>query len=139
VGSGQGRRKESGLDVPERERSADNGSVGQVGLRVDVDRDGEQLDPPRKGPTVRLGGDLDMEGAPALEETLIGLIDGGAAHVVVDLTGLEFIDSTGLQCLLRATEHARENGHTLRFRRGTGQVEGVMRLTRVGEMLPFVD
>jgi anti-anti-sigma factor len=79
-----------------------------------------------------------MEGAPTLEEQLIGLIDS-ADTVVVDLAGLEFVDSTGLQALMRATTHSRKNGDNLRFRRGSGQVEGVMRLTRMAEELPFVD
>jgi len=80
-----------------------------------------------------------MEGAPLLEDQLIKLVADSADTVVVDLSALEFVDSTGLQALMRATVHARENGDKLRFRRGTGQVEGVMRLTRVAETLPFVD
>jgi anti-anti-sigma factor len=126
------------LDVPEHERSSGTPSVEEVGLRVEVDPVTERGDRAAEGLTVRLGGELDMEGAPALEQKLIGLI-GAAATITVDLTGLEFIDSSGLQCLLRVSEHARGKGQTLRFRPGSGQVEGVMRLTKVGEMLPFVD
>jgi anti-sigma B factor antagonist len=88
---------------------------------------------------VRLSGALDMEGAPLLEDKLMSLISGSADTVIVDLTELEFVDSTGLQALMRATNHAREHGDNLRFRRGSGQVEGVMRLTKVADELPFVD
>jgi anti-sigma B factor antagonist len=91
------------------------------------------------GSVVRLYGALDMEGAPLLEDRLHSLITDSADPVVVDLTGLEFVDSTGLQALMRAAMLARENGDNLRFRRGSAQVEGVMRLTRVAENLPFVD
>ena len=104
--------------------------IEQGGLRVEIDD---------AASTVRLRGDLDMEGAPALEAELIGLVSSSGSEVVVDLAGLKFIDSTGLQALLRANEHARESGRELRFRRGSGQVEGVMRMTRVGERLAFVD
>jgi anti-sigma B factor antagonist len=88
---------------------------------------------------VRLYGALDMEGASTLEEQLMMLIDDGDDTVMVDLTELDFVDSTGLQALMRATTHSRANGDNLRFRRASGQVEGVMRLTRVADELPFVD
>ncbi len=108
--------------------------LGRGGLRIELG--------PRAGgeaAVVHLFGELDMEAAPLLEDELIALISGPALSVTVDLTGLEFIDSTGLQCLLRATEHSRVNGEKLRFRRGSPQVEGVLRLTRVGDLLPFAD
>ncbi len=127
------------LDVPEHERSSGTPSVKQVGLQIEVDPVTERPGRPGEGVTVRLRGELDMEGAPALEQKLIGLIDGASTITVVDLTRLEFIDSSGLQCLLRVSEYARGKGHKLGFRRGSRQVEGVMRLTKVGELLPFVD
>ena len=108
--------------------------LGRGGLRI-------ELEPAAEGEAaiVHVFGELDMEAAPLLEEQLIALISAGTASVTVDLTALEFIDSTGLQCLLRATEHARANGDSLRFRRGSPQVEDVLRLTRVGDLLPFAD
>jgi anti-anti-sigma factor len=108
--------------------------LGRGGLRIELEPHADH-----ESALVHLYGELDMEAAPLLEEQLIALISDGTASVTVDLTALEFIDSTGLQCLLRATEHSRANGDSLRFRRGSPQVEGVMRLTRVGDLLPFAD
>ena len=88
---------------------------------------------------VRLAGELDMEAAPTLEEELIALSSGSYASVVVDLEDLRFVDSTGLQCLIRAAAHARDSGDRLRFRRGGAQLEELIRLTQVGEILSFVD
>ena len=119
-----------GSAVPEHEDAMTPRLIEHGGLRIEVDEPAS---------TVGLRGDLDMEGGPVLETELIGLLSDSHAEVVVDLAGLEFIDSTGLQALLRANQHARENGRELRFRRGSAQVEGVMRLTRVGERLAFVD
>ena len=108
--------------------------LGRGGLRIEVDPSGDE------GAVVHLVGELDMEAAAVLEDELADLISGPAATVTVDLTRLEFIDSSGLQCLLRATQQARESdGDKLRFRRASPQVEGVMKLTRVQESLPFVD
>ena len=88
---------------------------------------------------VQLRGELDMEGAALLEEELAGLIDGPASSVLVDLSQLQFVDSSGLHCLVQATLHSRANGDKLRFMRGSGQVDQVMRMTRIDEQLPFAD
>jgi anti-sigma B factor antagonist len=108
--------------------------LGRGGLRIEVDSPTDE-----EGAVVHLFGELDMEATEVLAAELDELIAGPAPSVLVDLTGLEFIDSTGLQCLLRATEHSRANGDKLRFRRGSPQVEGVMRLTKVADLLPFID
>jgi anti-sigma B factor antagonist len=127
------------MSVPEREGISGKRVLERGALRIELDGGSEGAGPALGTSVVRLRGDLDMEGAPVLERELIALTSGPVSTIFVDLTGLEFVDSTGLQCLLRATEHARQNGHTLQFRRGSGQVEGVMRLTRVAESLPFAD
>jgi anti-sigma B factor antagonist len=51
-------------------------------------------------------GELDLATAPALEEALQRGFDGDAAHVVLDLRELEFIDSSGLRTLLTARRQA---------------------------------
>lgn len=108
--------------------------LGRGGLRIEVDSRTDE-----EGALVHLFGELDMEATEVLATELEELVAGPAASVIVDLTGLEFIDSTGLQCLLLATQHSRENGDKLRFRHGSPQVEGVMRLTKVADLLPFAD
>ena len=98
------------------------------GLRIEVE-----------GAVVRLHGALDMEAAPAIEAELVALASREPGGIVVDLGDLEFIDSTGLQCLLRASEQAGENGGELRFRGVRGQVDEVMKLTGVRDLVRFAD
>ena len=100
-------------------------------FRVDVAYHGDEA---RLSPV----GELDMSTVPHLEAALEDASLPGR-QVIVDLRGLDFMDSTGLQSLMRATMYARENGRDLRFVRPSGQVEDVMRLTRVDKMLPFAD
>ncbi len=59
--------------------------------------------------TVALKGDLDASAAPFLEEMLAEICSGGAKELVLDLGGIEFIDSTGLNTILRARELCREH------------------------------
>jgi len=52
------------------------------------------------GCVVSAHGDIDLYSAPVLQETLAAVIDEGATKVVVDLTDVGFMDSTGLGVLV---------------------------------------
>jgi anti-sigma B factor antagonist len=58
-------------------------------------------------------GEIDVATSPALREELYALIDGGVSELVVDLSGLGFIDSSGLGVLVAALKHTRERGGEL--------------------------
>ena len=64
---------------------------------------------------------------------------GGPAILVLDLTGLEFMDSTGLRLLISADARAREAGRRLAIVQGNEMVQRVMRLTRLDERLDIVE
>ena len=51
---------------------------------------------------VRLTGELDLYNAPELRETLVGLTGERPARLVLDLTEVEFVDSTALGVLIEA-------------------------------------
>src|SRR4051812_2807329 len=53
------------------------------------------------------GGEGDGYTAPRLRERLIELVEAGARNVVVDLAGVEFLDSTGLGVLVGAMKRLR--------------------------------
>jgi anti-sigma B factor antagonist len=56
---------------------------------------------------VTVSGELDMETAPQLRMHLLNIIREDQRLVVVDLTGLTFMDSTGLQVLLSVRRRAQ--------------------------------
>jgi anti-sigma B factor antagonist len=59
---------------------------------------------------VHVSGEVDLYAAPRLENELEGLIRSGAEHVLVDLSGVPFLDSSGLAVLLGAARKVgREN------------------------------
>ena len=49
---------------------------------------------------VALQGEVDIYSAPQFKEVMIQSIDEGAKHIVVDLAGVTFIDSTALGVLV---------------------------------------
>ena len=59
---------------------------------------------------ISLVGDADLYSTPSLRDRLLGSIDGGAKTIVVDLTGVTFIDSTMLGVLVQARKRVEESG-----------------------------
>lgn len=94
----------------------------------------------RKG-AVRLvfRGELDISSAPRVEEELARVEADAPAVLVLDLRGLEFMDSTGLRTVVSADARAREQGRRLAIIRGPQAVDRVFSVTRLDERLEIVD
>jgi anti-sigma B factor antagonist len=90
-------------------RSSDNGLPGVLDIVVGATpgANGQTL------PRLAVTGELDLAGIPALEEALGGLEAARPEAIVLDLTALEFLDSSGLRCLVRANARVRESGGRL--------------------------
>jgi anti-anti-sigma factor len=86
-----------------------------------------------------LSGELDLASAPMLERELREAEAAGPRRLVIDLAGLAFMDSTGLQALLRARERANNDGHQLALRRAPHQVQRVFELTKTADAFTFED
>ncbi len=52
-------------------------------------------------------GEVDVATAPKLREKLIDLVNGGSSYIVIDLSGVEFLDSTGLGVLVGGLKRVR--------------------------------
>ena len=57
-------------------------------------------------------GELDLAGAPRLEEWATRMIEAGAKHLTLDLAQATFIDSTAVRGILRVNELAHDAGHS---------------------------
>jgi anti-sigma B factor antagonist len=84
-----------------------------------------------------LRGELDLATSALLERELDAAEAARPARLVVDLSGLEFIDSSGLNALVRARERASQNGHQLSLRQGPRVVERLFELTKSVELFSF--
>jgi anti-sigma B factor antagonist len=54
---------------------------------------------------IALRGEIDVHSAPRLGSRLFGLVEDGTSRVIVDLSDVTFIDSTGIGVLLNALRH----------------------------------
>ncbi len=78
---------------------------------------------------VSMSGEVDIYTAPRLKERLALLLDAGVTRVVVDLSGVSFIDSTALGVLIGAVRRLREAGGVMALVVATRPVERVLMLT----------
>ena len=60
-----------------------------------------------------LRGELDVNGGPRLRDALVEAIGDGGRRIVVDLEGIDFIDSAGLGVLVGGLKRARTRGGEL--------------------------
>jgi anti-sigma B factor antagonist len=64
-------------------------------------------------PIVAVNGEVDVYSAPALKEKINELLEGGQNTLIVDLSGVGFLDSTGLGALVEARAATTEAGGAL--------------------------
>jgi anti-anti-sigma factor len=86
-----------------------------------------------------LHGELDLASADLFHSEFERADIGAAPMVVLDLEGLQFVDSTGLRMILSAHERARERGQEFAITPGSPQVRRLLTITRVGEHLRVID
>jgi anti-sigma B factor antagonist len=79
---------------------------------------------------VELRGELDIADAASVATVLTGVV-ARQPKVIVDLAGLEFIDSSGLAALARARKRARDAGGEMVLAGPQRQVARVLALTRL--------
>ena len=89
--------------------------------------------------TISLKGELDLSSVGKVQEELRRVEAEGPSVLVLDLSNLTFLDSTGLRTVVTADERARENGRRLLVVRGPDAVQRVFAITRLEERLEMVD
>ncbi len=84
-----------------------------------------------------LQGELDLDGVEGITEELEFAEASDAREIVLDLSGLDFIDSSGVRMIVCADLRSRADGNRLRLIAGHAHVQRVFELTGVLERLPF--
>ena len=87
---------------------------------------------------IELEGELDLAGANALEQELATPEVDGTGAIVLDLRGVNFMDSSGLRVIAVTLQDAQERGRRFALVPGAAQVMRVFDITRMRERLEFV-
>lgn len=76
-----------------------------------------------------LQGSLDIATSPTVRAALLDAAERGEHKIIVDLSRLDFIDSTGLGALIGSQRRAKENNGEVRLVAREGQILRLLRIT----------
>ena len=93
-------------------------------LRLGVTRQGDWS-------VLTVGGEIDIATAPRLREQLISLVNDQQYHLVIDMEGVEFIDSTGLGVLIGALKRVRAHDGDLQVVLTDSRILKVFEITQL--------
>jgi anti-sigma B factor antagonist len=91
---------------------------------------------------VSVFGEVDVATAPELKERLTGLVNDGRVKLVLDLSGVDFLDSTGLGMIVSALKRARTHDGDLRIVCTESRITRLFEITGLDKaltVLPTVD
>jgi anti-sigma B factor antagonist len=88
---------------------------------------------------VEVGGEIDVYSAPALRDRLNGLVAEGHHDLIVDMQGVEFLDSTGLGVLVGGLKRVRTHNGSLQLVCSQERVLKVFRITGLTKVFVIHD
>lgn len=100
-------------------------------LGIDVSHDGGNV-------VIALRGELDLASAPAFSAQFDDVCSDTSAVIVVDLSELDFMDSTGLRSILLAHERCNQQGRRFAVVPGGRQVARLLEIARVEDHLEVI-
>ncbi len=80
-------------------------------------------------------GELDATSAPKLRTALEAAIAAGVGDIHLDLGGVTFIDSSGLQSITAVLRELRESGHDLSIASASRSVRRIFEVTGLRDLL----
>jgi anti-sigma B factor antagonist len=93
--------------------------------------------PDRDHVVVAPRGELDMATVGVVDKELRGLREAGFKHLVLDLSGLTFMDSSGLNLVSRWTAEASKGGFEFELEAGSPLIERVFELSGLTDSLRY--
>jgi anti-sigma B factor antagonist len=93
----------------------------------------------RSGPLVRVSGEVDIQTSHILDEHLQRILSEGHASMVVDLSQVTFLDSTGLSVLINALKRCQGAGGHMRLESPRPHVRRVFEVTGLSDVFDVTD
>ena len=100
----------------------------------DLDVALKQADGPRALLTVT--GEINYHSVDALTDAALALIDQGRPHLLLDLSGVGFCDSSGLNAMILILNHARAVDGSLALACAPPRLQRLLALTGVDKLVP---
>ncbi len=101
-------------------------------LEIEVEQQGDRV-------LITIRGELDLATVAQLERRTASALELGPLQLVVDLSSVGFIDSSGLRFFVGLAARAARDGFSLSLLRPREPALTVFRISGAEENLPFVD
>lgn len=88
---------------------------------------------------VELVGEVDVYSAAQARQAMHELVDGGAKHVLIDLHGTDYLDSTAMGVLVGVLKRVAENGGSVRLIGLRPRIRRLFEITRLDQVLPIYE
>ena len=118
--------------MPSSRRRRRPGSLRQVELKVTTRSQGDHT-------VISVAGEIDLYTAPRLQSELMAALNENPARLIVDMSGVGFCDSTGINVLLAAHRHARERGGELQLAGPGSATRKVLQVTGLESVFTVLD
>ena len=84
-------------------------------------------------------GRMDVESSPIVRQTILDMVEQNIGTIVVDLSQVEFMDSSGLSALVSGMKALRRIDGRLNICNANAQIRTALRLTMLDRVLPVYD
>ena len=88
---------------------------------------------------ITVAGELDLYTAPRLKENLLAALEDGVKKIVVDMTGVHFIDSSALGVLIGGVKRLKPNGGKLVLVSVDENVNWIFQITGLNSVFEIYD
>src|ERR671936_223194 len=85
---------------------------------------------------LQVKGEIDLHSSSQLRQAIVGLLERGQNRIVIDLTSVGFMDSSGLGVLVAGLKRAKERDGTLALVFTEGSVQKVLNITGLDRVFP---
>lgn len=93
-------------------------------LNIEAQRDSDTV-------VLRLAGEIDLRTSPELRETLLDLIEQRPARIILDLAGVDYIDSSGVGTIVELKRKAMRNSSKVVLVTLQPRVRSLFEITRL--------
>lgn len=88
---------------------------------------------------IAVSGELDVFTAPSLDKLLAESIEAGSISLIVDLTDVTFLDSTGLGSMVKGLKGTKDQGGSLRVVASADRIVKVFKITGLDQAMSLTD
>jgi anti-sigma B factor antagonist len=88
---------------------------------------------------VEVQGEVDLYSSPKMREALVGLTDGKSPAVLVDLSRVEYMDSSGVATLVEGLQRARQYGGQFKLAGLAPAIRDVFRFARLEKVFEIYE